>query len=151
MIKDKYGNPRDEKEILEDVVSVWTSIPDSKKGVRDKAFLAEMLAGVKDRVKFIIHMDELCKEREEEEKIMCKEHEVKEITKKLKELEKLLESLKKESSPYDKVGCDEKYYYINSYLQVVEDRDTRCDIDDIRHSYANYMDKKNAIRRSKEM
>ena len=85
MIKDRYGNPRDEKEIFEDIFNVWMNTPNSKKDS-----LATMLAGGKSKAKFIIHMNELCKERKEDEKIMCKEYEIKEITKKLKELEERL-------------------------------------------------------------
>ena len=146
MIKDKCGNPRDEKEIFEDIFNLWMNTPDSKKDS-----LATMLAGGESKAKFIIHMNELCKERKEEEKTMCKENDIKEITKKLKELEELLESLKKEPSPYDRVEYTEKYYHVNSCLKAVEDRDMRCNDDDIHHSCANYMDEKSAIRKSKEM
>ena len=40
MIKDKCGNPRDEKEIFEDIFNLWMNTPDSKKDS-----LATMLAG----------------------------------------------------------------------------------------------------------
>ena len=146
MIKDKCGNPRDEKEIFEDIFNLWMNTPDSKKDS-----LATMLAGGESKAKFIIHMNELCKERKEEEKTMCKENDIKEITKKLKELEGLLESLKKEPSPYDRVGHREKYYRLNDYLEVTEDMEIIESIDGKHHSCANYMDEKNAIRKSKEM
>ena len=146
MIKDKCGNPRDEKEIFEDIFNLWMNTPDSKKDS-----LATMLAGGESKAKFIIHMNELCKERKEKEKAMCKENDIKEITKKLKELEELLESLKKEPSPYDRVGHREKYYHLNDYLEVVEGIEIIESIAKKRHSCANYMDEKNAIRKSKEM
>ena len=146
MIKDKCGNPRDEKEIFEDIFNLWMNTPDSKKDS-----LATMLAGGESKAKFIIHMNELCKEIKEEEKIMCKEHEIKEITKKLKELEERLELLKKESSPYDRVEYKEKYYHLDDYLEVVEGIEIIESIAKKRHSCANYMDEKNAIRKSKEM
>ncbi len=96
-------------------------------------------------------MFNLCKERKEKEKAMCKENDIKEITKKLKELEELLESFKKEPSPYDRVGHREKYYHLNDYLEVVEGIEIIESIAKKRHSCANYMDEKNAIRKSKEM
>ena len=82
---------------------------------------------------------------------MRKENEIKEINKKFKELEELLESLKKESSPYDRVEYREKYYHLDDYLEVVEGIEIIESIAKKRHSCANYMDKKNAIRKSKEM